>query len=439
MNRSIERQLSWRLSVAILVCGIGAAILSFLVAYYDANKSQDAELQQVALALARGSYRDVPPETQPEDAEDAESRFLVAAVGDGVEKPRGIALSLPAGLPDGIQTVSEEALAWRVVVLHDTAGERFAVAQSMDARNETALFNAMSVFLPVAALVPILLLAMHAVLRRLFDPLDKLSTEVDQDDGGRLQELRTSDVPLEVLPFIQAVNRLVGRLANLLEQQRRFVADAAHELRTPIAALMVQASNVENAGEIAEMRARVSVLRRSLQRMAAMQDQLLNLAHVQSDTVQSRERLELDALLKSIIEDFLPLAIARGVDLGCPHIQPVSVEGVPRLMSSLMSNAIDNAVRYSPRGGVVDVCLTATDDEVRFIVDDDGPGIAPEQLDRVFEPFVRVLGTKETGSGLGLAIVRAAARSLGGQASLVPRTTGGLRFTYSQSLDPKRP
>ncbi len=433
MTHSIQRRLSWWLSLSILAAGIVAAATAFFFAYHGATTSQDAQLEQVAAALSRGSFKDVPPDTQPHDRDEAETRFLVSGLGDSPARDSKIDLALPAGLPDGIQTFVQFGVAWRVMVIRDSYGERFGVAQSMEARDEDALAGAAYVLIPLALLVPLLLVVVRILLRRSFAPLIALSSEVDQVDGATLRSLHIDTVPAELLPFAQAVNRLVERLGVALEQQRRLVADAAHELRSPVAALMVQAENVQNAMP-ESARERVLALRRGLQRMAALHDQLLSFARVQKPEAMEMQWIELDGIVRSTIEEISPLARQKDVDLGCTQLAASRVMGDRRHAASLVRNAIDNAVRYTPSGGSVDVSLAREGGAVRFVVEDTGPGIAATDLARVFEPFVRILGTRETGSGLGLAIVRAAAQAMGGTVELTGREDRrpGLRFVYRQ-------
>ena len=283
-------------------------------------------------------------------------------------------------------------------------------------------------------LVPVLLLIVGLVLRRAFAPMRAMSAQVDRLDENQLTKLDERHVPLEAQPLVQAVNRLMQRLALALEQQRRLVSDAAHEMRTPIAALIVQADNVQHVDLPPEARDRMVLLRRGLARMSSLIDQLLNFARVQGATDSMTQRLELNALVRSAIEETLPLAQAKGVDLGCVRSEQAVILGDPLHAHALVRNAIDNAVRYSPSGSAVDVSVSTEGRLVCLVVEDSGPGIAEADIERVFEPFVRVLGSQESGSGLGLAIARSASQALGGKITRGKRTDqrSGLRFVYQQ-------
>ena len=436
MNASLRKRLFVWLSASILCAGVLAAALSFWLSYDGANELQDSQLQQFADVLSSGSVLPAPLKFEPSSDEDAETHFVVKQLGSVPLDPNpDVDLPLPETLQPGLQSIDQLGVRWRAMVSQNAAGQRFAVAQRLTVRDEVAREAALLALLPLVVLVPVLLLIVGFVLGQAFAPMTAMSAEVDRLDGTQLAELDERPVPLEALPLVQAVNRLMRRLAVVLEQQRRLVTDAAHELRTPVAALIVQAENVLHVSLPPETRARMSALRQGLARMSSLIDQLLSFARVQGAAPPTPQRLELSALVRSAIEDILPMAQAKGVDLGCLRIDPVTVQGDALHAHALVRNVIDNAVRYTSSGGAVDVSLSAHGDDACLIVEDTGPGIAPGDIERVFEPFVRVLGNQESGSGLGLAIARTAALALGGRIELGRRTDrrSGLRFVYLQA------
>lgn len=436
---SIQRRISVGLTAAILVAGIVAATASFVLALDDATESQDARLDQVAAALSRQSVDELPADHQPRDLEDAETRFVIAPLGaaPGTTNP-AVNIAWPESLHDGLQTRHAGERDWRVMVGRDRDGRRFAVAQTVDARDEEAVHSALFVLIPLALMIPVLLIVVHVVLRRAFAPIAALSREADAVDGSRLETLSETDVPAELGAFVQAVNRLLRRLGVSLDQQRRLVADAAHELRSPVAALTVQADNVARVAHEPEVRARIATLQGGLRRMAHLLEQLLGLARIQGTASSLRENLPVDRVVRAVVEDLLPLAVAKGVDLGCTRLDAVTVRGVGSDLQALLRNAVDNAVRYTPAGGRVDIALRHEDGAAVVEIDDTGPGIVEAEIERLFDPFVRAAGTKECGSGLGLAIARGAAEALGGTIVLANRKPGpGLRFTYRQAITPE--
>jgi signal transduction histidine kinase len=309
----------------------------------------------------------------------------------------------------------------------------------MTVRDEVARDTALLTLVPLLLLVPVLLMVVAAIVERAFRPIVQLSVSTDGLGDTRIVPLDERDVPLEVLPLLQAVNRLMGRLARSIEHQRRFVSDAAHELRTPIATLTVQAENVLRVELPQEARSRMSILRQGLSRMQSLVEQLLDFARVQGAVAQAPRAFDLAALVRMAIEESLPAACAKRIDLGCVRLDAATVSGDPAHAYALVRNAVDNAVRYTPRGGSVDVSLAVDDTAACFTVEDTGPGIAPADIEKVFEPFVRIPGSQSPGSGLGLAIARTAADTLGGRISLGRRKDGGpgLRFTYRQAVTRK--
>jgi len=433
MNVSLRRRLSAWLGAWILGVGLLAAALAFAIEYNGANKLQDTQLKQIAAVLALNPLPTTAMSFEPRSLGDRETHLVIKRLG-AADADAGTGLALAEPLPPGLQTIQQGEVLWRAIVSQDVLGQRFAVAQHMAQRNDLALEVAALALLPLVLSIPVLLLVLNRVLTRAFAPMAAMTAEVDRLDGSQLKALDERPVPLEALPLVQAINRMVRRLAIVLDQQRRLVSDAAHELRTPVAALIVQADNVQHVSLSPEATTRMAALRQGLTRISALIDQLLNFARVQGAAPAVSQRLDLNQVVRSAIEDVLPMAQAKNVDLGCPRIDDATIEGDPLHARVLVRNAVDNAVRYTPTGGSVDVSVLAEGDEVCLVVEDTGPGIAREDLKRVFEPFVRVLGSDESGSGLGLAIARTAAQALGGRIELGERSDrhSGLRFTYRQ-------
>lgn len=437
MNGSLSRRLFLWLSASITVMGVAMTALSFALSYAEANDEQDAQLKQVAALLSTRSAMGPDQQFVPRNGEDAEAHYVVHALGSGRVDPNPkIDLLLPAGLPHGLQSIVSSNVEWRVMVTRDAARQEFAVAQRQPVRNEFARDSAVLTLVPTLMLLPLLLLIVRFVLRQGFAPLVALSKEVDQVEGERLVELNAAGIPLEAAPLVHAVNRLLARLGTALDQQRRMVADAAHELRTPVAAARVQSDNLAHANMPPEALTRLHALQRGLQRISELIEQLLKLARVQDVAHIADKPVSFDTAVRSAIEETLALAESHGVDLGCLRLDQAEIRGDRSHVYALTRNAIDNAVRYSPQGGAVDVSVEVQDGQVLLTVEDTGPGIERAHRERVFEPFFRILGSQQSGSGLGLAIVRSAANALGGTVNLEARPDGqrGLRFTYRQKV-----
>ncbi|MDP9123468.1 MAG: ATP-binding protein [Pseudomonadota bacterium] len=437
MNGSLRRRLFVWLSVAIVLVSAAMAAVSFMLAWRDASEVSDAQLRQVSASLA--TQQTVAPMSHAtfKDGEDAEAHYVVRELGsEGLDADPHADVLLPLSLPIGLQTLESRGVQWRVMVSRNAGGQIFGVAQRLRARDESARDAAVLTLVPMLVLVPLLLLIVHRLLRQGFAPLVALTDKVDQVDGSRLAELDPTGIPLEAAPLVHAVNRLLYRLGLVLAQQQRMVADAAHELRTPVAAIRIQADNLAHADLSPEARQRLQSLQLGLGRISELIEQLLRLARVQGAAQISSKPIALDNVVRTAIEETLTLAQGHGVDLGCIRLDAAQIHGDPTPAYALVRNVIDNAVRYTPPGGAVDVSVEVHAGFVQLIVEDMGPGIEPAQRERVFEPFFRILGTQQTGSGLGLAIVRSAAQALAGRVELGARGDGrsGLRVTYRQNI-----
>lgn len=437
MNFSLRRRLLLWLSLALLAAAAIAAVLAFLISYEDTTEVQDDQLEQMAAVLGRQAISPISGRIEFKNAEeDEENQLVVRLLGTPpLSSDPKLDLPLPISLKPGLQTVTASGEGWRVMVGEDATRRRFAIAQRIAMREEAAMDSAYLAVVPLLVLVPVFLVIVSLILRRAFAPMARLSADADRLDGLALEPLDDRFVPLEALPLLQAVNRLMRRLGTTLEQQRRMVSDAAHELRTPVAALILQANNVEHVQLSPEAQERMIALRRGLTRMSSMLDQMLNLARVQGASAPVTQALDLSLLVRTAIEDLLPMAQDRDQDLGCPRVERVIIEGDPMRAYALVRNAVDNAVRYTPRGGSIDVSVFPENGQACFVVEDTGPGLEEADIERVFEPFVRIPGTEASGSGLGLTIVHTAAAFLGGQVALGKRLDGrsGLRFSYTQA------
>lgn len=436
MSFSLRRRLSLWLAVVTIAGGMAAGACSFYLAFREAQDLQDDQLRQAALLVERSGKTPtgwVIP-AGPANNDDPEERIIVALLGEtGQSHGRP---NLPADMTEGFQTLTDGGNTWRLFVHTLPSGRRLAVGQLTTVRNEVARSSALLTMVPILLLGPALALLAAWVIRHGLRPVTRLSQELDCRDDTNLQQIAVAGVPGEIAPFVDSINGLMQRLATALEQQRRFIADAAHELRSPLTALSVQAENLEHGLATPDAGERVAQLQAGLERARKLLEQLLNLARHQSGAAPA-EAVAFDKLLRHVIEDAMPLAAARQIDLGCRRLEPITLVAPAEDLAVLVRNAIDNALRYSPAGGTIDVSLYREDDTAILLVEDTGPGIPAKALGHLFEPFYRVTGTGTTGSGLGLAIVRSVAERLGGRVTLDNRTDGpGARFCYRQPLPP---
>jgi two-component system OmpR family sensor kinase len=268
------------------------------------------------------------------------------------------------------------------------------------------------------ALIPCLMLIVALVIRQTLRPVLSLAERLDKRQADQLQRLPLEGTPDELHPFIASINRLLERVQDLIDQQRRFIADAAHELRTPITAISLQAENLDHAELQPESRGRLAALRSGTRRTAHLLEQLLALARYDMGGMTATPATPLDQYTKEVVADLLPLAAERGVDLGFAIVDPVLVRGEPAMLAVMVRNLIDNAIRHIPKGGRIDIGVYREEARAILQVEDNGPGIPEADLARIFEPFVRGRGVAEEGSGLGLSIVKRIVERLNGSLSM---------------------
>ena len=434
MKSSLQGRLSIGLSIAIVCMGLFAGLASFFLALNEAQDYQDASLQQIAALVPpqiwRNTYR---YGREPVDV-DSDVRIVVEPLClvncQGVDVP----LKLPPQLSSGFHTLAVNGQEWRVFVRRQGPDEALAVAQSTDLRSDAAIASARRTLLPLLFLVPLLIVFSHVIVRRSLAPIQSLAQAMDRQNADRPEPLSLEQVPGEIAPFLQAINRLLERIRILLEQERRFIADAAHELRTPLTALSLQVQNLERADSLSECQKRLLPLQSGLERSRHLLDQLLGLARQQTAT-SSFEPVDLAVIARQTVEDLYPLAEQKKIDFGLDASTALWVQGSAAAFYSLLRNAVDNALRYSPENSEVTVRAYQEGEYALLEVIDSGPGIPADEAERIFHPFYRIPGITGDGSGLGLTIVRAIAEQLGGQVILRSRCDqSGLHFIYRQKI-----
>lgn len=315
---------------------------------------------------------------------------------------------------------------WRLLWLTTADGKfRVVVGQEYDYRNDLAWTLVSGQLMPWLASLPILLLAMILLITRELRPLRRVADDLHRRAPDDTAPLSTQQVPSEVLPLVTSLNSLFSRTGELLVRERRFTSDAAHELRSPLAALRVQTEVVQLSGDDASAREHaLENLTTSIDRATRLVDQLLTLSRLESfDGLEELEPISWSRLLMQVIGEQDAAAHARGIALRFEQQgEPLAIQGQPLLLSLMLRNLIDNAVRYSPRGSTVTVWL----DKQGIRVEDQGPGIDDAHLARLGERFYRPPGQQQTGSGLGVSIVQRIAQLHGLQVSYRNRQQGGL-------------
>ena len=319
---------------------------------------------------------------------------------------------------------------WRLVWLtSEDKRYRVVVGQEWEYREDMTRDLALSSLLPWLIAMPFMLLLLLALVWFELRPLKRLTLSLHQrapDDATPLPDTR---LPKEVKPLVVALNGLFSRMAHLVQRERRFTSDAAHELRSPLAALRVQSEVIQLADDDEAMRKRaIQQLDSGIVRATRLVDQLLTLSRVEADDLRSEfQPVALAPLLQNLLAEHFPQAEQQHTALQfTSHAEPV-MNGHPLLLGLMVRNLLDNALRYSPSGSTIDVQLNAR----AITVDDNGPGVSDEQLARLGERFWRPPGQAQTGSGLGLSIVKNIAQLHGVRLQFSQRASGGLRVTLS--------
>jgi two-component system OmpR family sensor kinase len=317
---------------------------------------------------------------------------------------------LPAVARGGYDVTETAEGPWRVYTLQ-SGSARVQVAQPMYVRDRIAARAAWRSMTPFILLLPLLAAFVWVAVTRGLRPLKAVADAVKARSPSVLDPLPQTRVPSEIAPVVLALNDLLTRLSRALETQRAFVADAAHELRTPLTALRLQLQLAERAQDEAQRATALASLRDGLTRATHLIEQLLTLAREEpSAAPRTTAHVDLGEVAAEAVGLRALIAESKGVDLGLARRDSdVTVVGEREALLTLLSNLIDNAVRYTPAGGCVDVCVFRVEGAPVLEVTDTGPGIPPDERERVFDRFYRRATTDVPGSGLGLAIVRSIA------------------------------
>ncbi len=424
---------------------MGAVLLTlgiYAVTLDEMNEVFDEELKQVALtAVAYLQDKHIPTraDSASSNADLEDFKFVTQ-----VWSLRGEMLysQIPgAGIPffdhEGLRTFEAKGVAWRIYT--DQSGNYFTqAAQPMDVRHDLAAEIALKILVPCLLAIPLLGMLILYAMRRGLLPLFDTAQEVHRRAADSLEPIPADKLPVEFQPLVVSINGLMKRLSQALEQQRCFIADAAHELRTPITALDLQTQLLLSASTEMRRREAAREIRRGLDRASHLVSQLLQLSRLEPEAPRvAHELVQLDELARSVVADFSASAEARQIDLGAgiADVDPTRyrVEGSADELRVLLNNLVDNAIRYTPSNGRIDVRVIAlaTSGEVVLEVADTGPGVPMPQRQRVFDRFYRVPSASTDdglppGTGLGLSIVRAIALRHGGTVELADKNPSEL-------------
>ena len=414
---SIRSRLLFALIILVALMSLLAAGVTYRRVLNETSALFDYQLRQMALSL-RAQVSLAPRVEVPPDQGDAD--FVVQIWNQfGAQ----VYLSRP-GLPMinqailGYADFSLRGQTWRAYGLQ-TADGVIQIAQPFSVRRELARAAALRVAVPLVLLLPVLTLCTAWIVRNGLRPLRFVTTEVQRRDARSLAPLSMQGLPLEIEPLVAELNRLLSRLNAAFAAQRDFVADAAHELRSPLTSLRLQLQLLDRAPDSQARQDARTMLGAGVERAIHLAEQLLTLAR--SDPQEpgtDLKTLELEPIAAQALSDCHALALARNIDLSLQAAAPLQVRGDAEAIRILVRNLVDNAVRYTPPGGSVRVsCRNEHDGGVLLEVVDSGPGIEAADRERAFDRFAR-FSSQETGTGLGLAIVKAIAQRHGATVAL---------------------
>ena len=415
---SLRNRLLGSLAAALLLAWGVAAALTYFGTYDELEELGDLRLQQAAQAYALADEFQLTGAPLAASAASTAGAHVHATDGDNSPPPlfqrfdRSGRLLFAA--PDGpraafdpapgIKTSVVDGIAYRTAaVWHD--GQQMRVFERRDARRSAATQVALRLLAPLLALLPLLALTAWWLTSRGLQPLLGIARSVEGRNATHLAPVQPHELPAEAAPLVAAVNGLLARLAAALDKERRFTADAAHELRTPLAGLKLQAQVALASNDDQERNSALAALLSGVDRATHLFEQLLSLARADRGEDIARAPVDLDAAARRVAAGCATFAAGKHIDLSVDADRPVRIDAAPPLIDAMLRNLVDNAVRYSPPGARVEIVVDRQGDHACLTVRDDGPGIAPESRDRALQRFTRLAGQEVQGSGLGLSIV----------------------------------
>ena len=429
---SLKKRLIVALAGLLTVVGLGAGGVSYWLARNEANALLDEQLRQIARHVGAVRPAAIP---RRESEEERENDFVVQ-VWDAAGTLRSVSrpgFALPRHAATGFSQGLVGGQPWRAYTLIEPGGRTVQVSQWIEVRREIAASAAMRAMLSVVVLIPLAWVLVAVVIDRILRPLGAVTAAAARRGAASLEPLPVAGLPAELVPLVRAMNELLARLREAMAAQREFLSDAAHELRTPLAALQLQLENLSTGRAQHDLEARTEEMRRGLRRASRLVGQLLGMARFEASVQGVVTRVDLGALVKEAIADLIPLAEDRHIDLGMVSDEPAGILADAADVRVLIDNLIDNAVRYTPAGGRVDVGVSRRDGAAIVTIADSGPGIEPALLPRVFDRFFRAAGQDIEGSGIGLSIVKAIAEREETTVELANRPEGGLVATVTFS------
>lgn len=413
---SLQRRLLSLVLGLVASVWLATAVLTWFDASHELDELLDGHLAQAAAILVVQQADEMDEEHHNVDAPSLHRyapkvAFQVFYGGRLVTRSANAPLTPLSGLSTsfkpGFDTVHVGGADWRVFSAFGAEPEiQVYVGEELASRSSILWAVLRSTLLPMALGLPLLAVALWWAINRSVAPMRELGMALARRRPDALEPLAVGGTPTEIAPMVESLNNLLKRIATLLESERRFTADASHELRTPIAAIRTQAQVALGETDDGLRRQALHHTLEGCDRAIRLVDQLLTLSRLEASAAPALQSLDLCALVRQVVADQAPHAIAKGQNLELDAIEPCQLSGNATLLTVLVRNLVDNAVRYSPSAASIRVSVFRQDQRTVLRVEDSGPGLSDSDLQRLGERFFRVTGNEETGSGLGWSIVK---------------------------------
>lgn len=418
---SLQKRLIIYISLFSVVLGCVLIFAAYRIALEEINEVLDKQMQSLAERIAENQPEPLQSEIDLEKQYSEEDLFVdIWSYTDTTLHPQDVLVA--SVKKAGFYTHQTQYGTWLTYII---PGDQLQiqVSQQKNVRQDLALELAVNMFLPYVLFLPFAIFGLSWVIRRNFQPLIDFKTELASRKAQELKPIEMKEYPLELEPTIQEMNYLFGRISLAQQEQRQFVADSAHELRTPLTALNLQLQILLQQFPQSDALHNLSL---GILRMQHLVNQLLSLAKqdVTEGLTEPVQSLSLNQMTVACIEQLIQLALQKEIDLGVEQQQELLIQGQASALHSIIYNLIDNAIKYSPEHGVINVSILQQGQQAILQIEDSGAGIDPAQFNQIRQRFYRVHNHAEIGSGLGLSIVDKATERLGGT----------LEFSKSSSL-----
>lgn len=450
---NLPRSLQGRLLVLVLglvaSVWVATAALTWVDVRHELDELLDSHLAQAAALLVVQQSGEVENDEHAVDAPTLHRyapkvTFQVFHEGRlalrSSNAPVAPMIAFSGRIANGFATIELGGTTWRVFATHGRERDvQVFVGEQVESRNSILWAVLRGTLAPMLFALPLLALAAWWAVRQGVAPMQVLGRALAQRSPEALQPIVVDGAPSEMAPMVDALNGLFGRIAELMESERRFTADAAHELRTPIAAIRAQAQVALGATEDAERSHALQATLQGCDRATRLVEQLLTLSRLESDAAHAMASVDLARLARQVVAEVAPQAVDKQQAIQVDATAPCPVQGDATLLSVLLRNLVDNAIRYSPPGARVNLGVTNAKGVVQLSLDDSGPGMTAADMARIGERFFRVVGSGQAGSGLGWSITRRIAAAHGADVRVArSKSLGGLSVQVQFPIDQVR-